>query len=122
MHVFKLSTHKCGIALQPTDLLAFLMLVTTYITRLREIQFNMKKAILDLFLRSAPHSRTFAQMCTTVTFLDELELKKHLNVCLRKVAPRTLERFLNLRCPAVSDFFRFRIFIQLRSQSDASVM
>ena len=54
--------------------------------------------------------------------VDELELQKHLNVSLRKVVTRTLERFLNLRCPAVSDLLRFRFFIQLRSQSDARVM
>ena len=27
-----------------------------------------KKAVLDLVLRSAPHSRRFAQMCTTICF------------------------------------------------------
>ena len=79
--------------------------------RLRGIQFGIKKKkkkknVLDLFLRSAPYSRTFSQMCTTVTLRDELEF--------RKVVTRSLERFLNLRCPAVSDLLRFRFFIQLR--------
>ena len=75
-----------------------------------------KKAVFDPFLRSAPHSKTFAQMCTSITLLDELELKNHLNACLRKVVTLTLERFLNLKCPPVSDLLRFRFFIQLRSQ------
>ena len=65
-----------------------------------------KNAALDPFLRSAPHDKTFAQMCTTITLLDELELQKHLNACLRKVVTRTLELFLNLKCPAVSDLLR----------------
>ena len=29
-----------------------------------------KKAVLDPFLRSAPHSKTFAQICSTITLLD----------------------------------------------------
>ena len=80
------------------------------------------KVVLDPFLRSAPHSKTFAQMFTTITFLDELELQKHLNACLRKVVTCTFERFLNLECPAMSDRLRFRFFIQLRSQRAARVM
>ena len=63
--------------------------------------------MLDPFLRSKPHSKSFAQMCTTITLLDERELQKHLNACLRKVVSRALERFLNLRCPAVTDLLRF---------------
>ena len=59
-------------------------------------------------------------MCTTITLLDELELQKHLNASLRKVIIRTV--FLNFRCPAVSDFLRFRFFIQLRLQSAERVM
>ena len=83
---------------------------------------NIKKAVPDPFLRSAPHSKTFAQMCTIITLLDELKLQKRLNACLRKVITRTLKRFLNLKCPAVSDLLRFRFFIQLRSQRAARVM
>ena len=81
-----------------------------------------KKAVLDPFLRSAPRNKTFAQMCTTITLLDQLELQKLLNACLRKVVTRTLERSLNFRCPAVSDLLHFRFFIQLRSQCAARVM
>ena len=61
-------------------------------------------------------------MCTTITLLDELELQKHLNACLRKVVTCTLEFFLNLKCQAVSDLLCFRFFIQLRSQRAARVM
>ena len=61
-------------------------------------------------------------MCTTITLLDELELQKHLNACLRKVVTRTFKRFLNLICPTVSDLLRFRFFIQLRLQRAARVM
>ena len=61
-------------------------------------------------------------MCTTITLLDELELQKHLNACLRKVVTRTFKRLLNLRCPTVSDLLRFRFFIQLRLQRAARVM
>ena len=75
---------------------------------------HTKKAVLDPFFRSAPHSRTFAQMCTTITLLNELKLQKHLNACLRKAVTRTLESFLNLKCPAVSDLLRFRFFIKVR--------
>ena len=60
-----------------------------------------KKAVLDPFLRWAPHSKTFAQMFT-ITLLDELELQKHLNAYIRKVVTRT--------CPGVSDLLRFRSF------------
>ena len=60
------------------------------------IQFSIKKAVLDPFLHLAPHSKTFAQMCTTITHL--LVLQKHLNACLRKAVTRTFKRFLNLRC------------------------
>ena len=83
----------------------------------------MKKAVLALISSFARHhSRTFAQMCTTITLFDELELQKHLNASLRKVIIRTFKRFLNFRCPTVSDFLRFRFFIQLRLQSAARVM
>ena len=80
-----------------------------------------KKAVLDPFLRSASRSKTFAQMCSTITLLDKLELQRHLNACLRKVVTCTLERILNLRCPALSDLLRFRFFIQVRSQGAARV-
>ena len=60
-----------------------------------------KKAVLDPFLRRAPHSKTFAQMFT-ITLLDELKLQKHLNAYIRKVVTRT--------CPGVSDLLRFRSF------------
>ena len=80
-------------------------LALSVLKRLRGIQFSTKKIcqVFDPFLRSAPHSKTLAQMCTIITLLDKLELQKHLNACLRKVVTRTLVRFLNLRCPAVSD-------------------
>ena len=90
--------------------------------RLRGIQFSIKKpSLIPSFAwhYTAKHS---AQMCTTITYLDELKLQKHLNACLRQVVTRTLERFLNLTCPAVSDLLRFRFFIQLRSQRAARVM
>ena len=83
------------------------------------LPWNCPRGIL--FLRSAPHSKTYAQMRTN-TLLDELELQKHMNICFRKVVTRTLESFLNLRCPALSHVLRFPFFIQLRSQSDARVM
>ena len=86
------------------------------------IKADKSRPCPDLFLRSAPHSRTFAQMCTTITLLDELEFQKHLNASLRKVIIRTFKRFLNFGCPTVSDFIRFRFFIQLRLQSAARVM
>ena len=66
-----------------------------------------KKAVLHPFLRSAPHSKTFAQMCTTITLLNELKLQKHLNACLRKVVTRTLERFLNLNVGLCPIYFAF---------------
>ena len=86
------------------------------------VQHEKSRPRPDLFLRSAPHSRTFAQMFTTITLLDELELQKHLNATLSKVRIRTFKRFLNFRCPTVSDFLGFRFFIQLRLQRAARVM
>ena len=97
-------------------------LALSVLKRLRGIQFSVKKAVLDPFLRSASHSKTFAQMRTTITLLDELELQKHLNACLRKAVTRTFNRFLNLRWPTVFDHLRFRFFIQLRLQRAARVM
>ena len=73
---------------------------------------HKKSRVLDPFLRSAPHSRTFAQMCTTVMLLDELKLQKHLNACLRKAVTHTLERFLNLKCMYTLFFFCFFFFIR----------
>ena len=64
--------------------------------RLRGIQSTIKKAVPVVFLGSTPHSQTFAQMYTTITFRDEVKLQKHLNTCLRKVITRTLEHFLNI--------------------------
>ena len=75
---------------------------------LHRARSSARRAVLNPFLRLAPHSKTFAQMYTTITLLDQLELQKHLNACLRKVVTHTLERFLNLRCPAVSKILRFR--------------
>ena len=84
----------------------------------------MKKALLTLISSFARHhtAETFAQMCTTITLLDELELQKHLNASPRKVIIRTFNRSLNFRCPTVSDFLPFRFFIQLRLQRAARVM
>ena len=42
---------------------------------------------------TAKHLHNWAQ---PFTFVDELELQKHLNTCLRKVITRTLEHFLNI--------------------------
>ena len=51
-------------------------LALSVLKRLRGIQFSIKKrAVLDPFLRSAPHSKTFAQMCIMITLLDKLELQ-----------------------------------------------
>ena len=55
-----------------------------------------------VFFGSMLHSQTFAQICTTIMLLDELELQKHLNACLRKIVTRTLEHFLNWRCSVMS--------------------
>ena len=85
------------------------------------IQFStVKKAGLALISSFARHHT--AEHCSTITLLDELELQKHLNASLRKVIIRTFKRFLNFRCPTVSDFLRFRFFIQLRLQRAARVM
>ena len=82
--------------------ISYTWLSWSVLNRPQGIQFRIKKAVLDPFLRSAPHSRTFDHMCTTITLLDELELQKYLNACLRKVVTNTFKRFLNLRCPTVS--------------------
>ena len=73
------------------------------------VQHKKSRPCPDSFLRSAPHSKTSVQMCTTITLPYELDLQKHLNASLRKVIIRTFtpERFLNFRCPTVSDFLRF---------------
>ena len=84
----------------------------------------MKKAVLALISSFARrHTAEYLLKCAQLLrFSDELELQKHLNASLRKVIIRTFKRFLNFRCPTVSDFLRFRFFIQLRLQRAARVM
>ena len=52
----------------------------------------------SLLFSSAPHhtAKHLHKCAQPFTFLDELELQKHLNTCLRKVITHTLEHFLNI--------------------------
>ena len=97
-------------------------LALKFLKRLQGIQFGMTKSRPW----SLPSLGTTQQnICSNVHKYYPSRwagTSKHLNVCLRKVVTRTLERFLNLRCPAVTDLLRFRFFIQIRSQSVARVM
>ena len=45
---------------------------------------------------TAKHFHEYAQPFRPFTLLDEVELQKHLNTCLRKVITRTFEHFLNI--------------------------
>ena len=86
-------------------------------------QVELLKCLLFCF--SAQQNICKSPQCAQpFTFLDEVELQKHLNTCPGKVITRTLEHFLNIFDMFCRVFLRrrFRFFIQLRSQKDARVM
>ena len=115
-HLYKCAQLLCfSISLKFKNLHWMLVSVRLYLV-------HLDSACLKCFKTSAGNSFQFIQFARHNTVKHLLKLQKHLNACLRKVVTRTVERFLNLKCPAVSDLLRFRFFIQLRSQWAARVM
>ena len=84
----------------------------------------MKKAVLALISSFARHhaAEHLLKCAQLLRFSMSWNFKSTFNARLRKVIIRTLKRFLNFRCPTVSNFRRFRFFIQLRLQSASRVM